>query len=236
MASSLDILKNLPLFKSLSESELKEILQRAEEVSCEPGEQIFQEGDSGGTMFIVLSGAVEISTTVMEDLQKPLVTLRDGACLGEVSIVDRNPRESKAVAKEKSLLLKIDAKSFDDLTKNFPAISNQMLSVITKTVVHRIRLTTELYRDNVRWGLKVSGALELNWQSLITDEVKVQIDLVSGAAQEGQLLKVEKSEVGYEIFLLDSKNKVSIIPYHAVQQISFHRMDVMSHKTKAVES
>jgi len=228
MAYAKDLLKNLKIFSALTDSEVDQILKSSKEVKYEEGETIFTEGDESGMLYLILEGAVQISTLVMEDLEKPLVTLRDGKVFGEVSLVDKAPRESRAKAVENSILLALEANDFEKLVEETPSLGVKILSVLTRTVVDRIRLTTEQYRSNVRWGLDVSGALKLNWQRLITDEVRVSLELVNGSRVEGSFLKVDENKTGYELFLKSDKGSISIVPYHAVMSISFERFDVIS--------
>lgn len=231
-SKAIEVLGELPVFSILEKDELEVIAQRTKEMSFKKDEVIFREGDASGILFVVTSGAIQISTSVLEDLEKPLVVLREGAVFGEVSLIDRNPREVKATAIEDTVALGLDAGDFDRILKDQPLLGAKILKVIAQTVVHRVRLTTDQYRRNVQWGLSVSGALKLNWHRLITDEVILRLELLDGSAQEGTLLKVEESRAGYELFMQTAQRQVFIFPYHAVKSISFQRLDVMAAKAE----
>lgn len=229
------LLKNLRIFQDLSEEEINLIADSSEERSFKSGEVIFSEGDPSGTLFVILSGVVQISTMVMEDLEKPLVTLRDGSVFGEVSLIDQNPREVRATSMEDTKVLALESEAFDKILNEKPNLGSKILRVLTKTVVNRIRMFTDQYRRNVQWGLEVSGALKLNWHRLITDEVEVSLELVNGKVVEGRFLKVDEGSGGYDLFIKDSADKVSILPYHAVTRISFNRLDVMAARNEENE-
>ncbi|MDB5039019.1 MAG: cyclic nucleotide-binding protein [Bacteriovoracaceae bacterium] len=218
-----ELVTNLPLFSTLTSPEIDLVLGSSKPVTYQEKEIIFSEGDAGGALFILLEGAVTISTTVQEDIEKPLATLKPGSVFGEVSLIDQNPREVKATAIGKSLLLILEAESFEKLLQNQPALGTKILKIITRTVVDRIRLTTDQYRRNVKWGLGVSGALDMNWTQLVTDEIDLSLTLSNGTNLSGSFMKVEKNETSYEFYLRDKKNKILIIPYHAVLSISFNR-------------
>lgn len=218
------------MFSSLEADEIDEVLKRSKELSFEENEVIFQQGDSSGVLYIVLSGGVQISTMVMEDLEKPLVALRTGDLFGEISLIDQNPREAKAIAFEATKALALDGPGFDDLIKDSPKLGVKILKLLTQTVVNRIRLTTDLYKSNIQWGLEVSGALELDWHRLITDELDVRLQLRSGNELQGKFLKVDSNKVGIDLFLKTDDDKIKIIPYHSIELISFNRVDPMSLK------
>lgn len=235
MADLKEVLSGLNIFSGLDQDELAKVADLAKEITFKEGEVVFQEGDPSGTLYIILEGSIQISTKVMEDLDKPLVTLGEGKLFGEVSLIDQNPREARAKAISDTKMLSLSTEDFNQLRKQSPELGIKILDVLTRTVVGRIRLTMEQFRRNIQWGLEVSGALELNWHRLITDEVQVQLELVGGRIAKGTFLKVENSNVGYELFILGEDGKVSIIPYHAVLSIGFDRLDVMATKAQLGE-
>ncbi|MFS8071471.1 MAG: Stp1/IreP family PP2C-type Ser/Thr phosphatase, partial [Byssovorax sp.] len=61
LALKRDVLVKMPLFSRLQERELLRIMQVVEVQAFEAGQTVFSEGDRGDELFIVLSGAVEIS-------------------------------------------------------------------------------------------------------------------------------------------------------------------------------
>jgi len=223
----------LSIFAGLSEPEIDLVASCGKQLEFQEKDIIFQEGDQGRALFVVLEGAIQISTVVLEDLEKPIVTLSKGGVFGEVSLIDQNPREVRATAMTASTLLQINAEDFENVLNAHPQLGSKIYKILTRSVVHRIRATVDQYRRNIQWGLSVSGALKLNWQRLITDEVELTADLSNGKQIQGTFLKVEESSGGLELFIQTPAGKVLIVPYHAIVSLMFNREDTRTQQLAA---
>jgi CRP-like cAMP-binding protein len=218
-----NIISKLPFFANLTAKEVDQVLSIARTVSYDDRSVIFKEGDHAGALFVLLEGSIQISTMVQDEIEKPLATLRPGSVFGEVSLIDQNAREVKATAIESCKLLVIDRANFETLLESNPELTTKILTIITRTVVDRIRLTTEQFRRNIQWSLDISGALHMSWRHLITDEVELNLSLANGTQISGKLIKVEKDDLTHEFFVKDKSNKIVIVPYHAILSLTFNR-------------
>ncbi len=70
-----------------------------------PGDILFEEGDSGDAMYVVRSGALEVSVTSEDGRKLVLDMIRDGAVFGEIALFDPGPRTATVRAIEKSELM-----------------------------------------------------------------------------------------------------------------------------------
>jgi len=61
------------------------------------GRTIFSEGDSGGEMYIIIQGAVEIRKSTTVSTTKTLIVLQKGDIFGEMSIIENKPRSATAI-------------------------------------------------------------------------------------------------------------------------------------------
>jgi hypothetical protein len=95
-------------------------------VSFQAGESIFNEGDTGETMFIIKAGEVEITRTVQGREQR-LAVLEEGDFFGEMAILEEEPRMASARAKTECALLRIDGSTFDQMVRQNPEIPIRML-------------------------------------------------------------------------------------------------------------
>lgn len=92
------------------------------------GEQVFQEGDIGKEMFVVVSGSVEIYRQTPEGGRKVLATLSSGEMFGEMALVAEGRRFASArAAADDTRLVCIDQARFVYLVSQQPAFA---LSVI----------------------------------------------------------------------------------------------------------
>jgi len=218
-----EALKKLPIFSNLDDEELGIILKQTQEGQFQKGQILFDQGDPGGKLYIVLVGAVEIGNVLADGLVKPVVTLREGQMFGEMSLIDKNPRDMQAKIVEDTVLLTLTTERFDEITSSYKELGTKILKFLVQCVVDRIRITNETLRRNIQWGLSVSGALDLGLQHLITDEMEILVDLNSGKSLQGTLVKFDKNDSGYLLYIESKGDKISVIPYHSVSSISFSK-------------
>src|SRR5581483_6768482 len=101
-------------------------------------------------------------------------------------------------------------------------LGTKMLGRFAATLAERLRLTNDLLRDTVAWGMEVSGAAALNLQGIIKLAPEVTIALSNGREVAGRLLKVERSAAGVDILVKDARDeKLVLVPYHAVVSLAF---------------
>ncbi len=56
------------------------------------GDRLFLEGDPGDRAYIVQSGTLKITKTGDDDIQKTIATVKAGAIIGEMALIDDQPR------------------------------------------------------------------------------------------------------------------------------------------------
>src|ERR1700761_2060477 len=86
----LALLKNVVLFKDLSMRDLAMVDSLMHERSYIADEVIFDEGEEGQGLFLVLSGRVKIS--LPKEVDTVLIELGPGAFFGEVALLDKSVR------------------------------------------------------------------------------------------------------------------------------------------------
>ena len=120
------ILKSVDLFKTIPAENLSRISQITEEVQFEANTQIFAEGDYGDSLFIVVNGNVKIHKGDLE-----LVTLGKGNCLGEMALLDDEPRSADATVTEDSILFKIEQEGFYEVMGSQSDIMEGIIKLLT---------------------------------------------------------------------------------------------------------
>lgn len=110
--------------------ELEDKLDRATVLRFEDGASIMREGDGGSSMYVVLSGLVEIAIrgAVVE-------TASPGATFGEMAVVDQSPRAASAVARGSVKLLAINRVGLMQLVKSEPAVGMALM----RSMAERLR-------------------------------------------------------------------------------------------------
>ena len=86
---------NYLFFSDFSNNELFEIFKLSGKEKYQKGEVIIQEGSSGAKMYIIIRGSVAIvKGTGSKKLE--INRLEEGACFGEMAIIDKMPRFASA--------------------------------------------------------------------------------------------------------------------------------------------
>jgi CRP-like cAMP-binding protein len=90
-------LHSSPLFASLTPRELKTVHGLVHERRYLADEIIFDEGEEGQALYLVLSGRVRINKK-REDGYGPVAELEPGAFFGDMALLDNTPRSAQARA------------------------------------------------------------------------------------------------------------------------------------------
>src|SRR4051812_23025687 len=93
-------LQEVSLFQSLLEADLHELAQACRTRTYRTDDSLFYEEDEGTALYILCSGRVKIVAMGEDGVDRIVHIHRAGECLGEVSLVDGQPRSATAVAIE----------------------------------------------------------------------------------------------------------------------------------------
>ncbi len=145
-------LKNIEILSSLSEIELNYLIRFARFQTITRGKVLFNQGDAGEELHIILAGEIGISIDIPGGLQKEIIAYTTGAYFGEMSIFENAPRSAKAYAKKESVLLTIDALSLQSLMDNHPQTAVLLMHKMLKISTGRLKDTNKFVAEIVRWG------------------------------------------------------------------------------------
>lgn len=111
----------VPLFSELSPRELKIVSTLIHERSALAGEIIFDEGEEGQAIYIVLSGQVLICR--QGQALSPIATVGSGQIFGELALIDGGPRSAQARASTECLLGVMFRGDFERLMESHAVIA-----------------------------------------------------------------------------------------------------------------
>lgn len=133
-------LRQITLFEGLLPVHLRRIAALAQELSYAKGTAVFEHGDPGDGLYLILKGAVRISRTVAGIGEEALAVLRPGMYFGEMSIIDDEaPRSADAIAHEQTLLLKLPKDDLRDLMFVDRELAYELLWRFVRTLSARLR-------------------------------------------------------------------------------------------------
>jgi len=130
MACEKDLLKNVPLFALLDDEELAVLGGQVESKTFAARQRIYKIGDPGGSAYIVVSGAVQV-TTVDEDQQEVVIDEPGpGEFFGFASMMDQKPHHTTAVATASTTCIEIDRHDISVLLERKPMAGLDLLAVL----------------------------------------------------------------------------------------------------------
>ena len=120
-------LKSIDLFSQIPGEDLVRVAQIAEEVDFEPKEAIMTEGEIGDSMYLIVDGRVQVYKGA-----RLIVELGERECVGEMAILDSEPRSATVRASTQVSALKIEREDFYDLMTEKQEIAQGIIKVLTR--------------------------------------------------------------------------------------------------------
>src|SRR5438309_7039380 len=130
MACNPEVLKQVPLFALLDAEETAVLAGQVELKKFAPRERIWKIGDPGGQAYVMVSGAVGV-TTVDEDHQEVVVDEpATGEFFGFASMLEQTPHQTTAIALQETVCLEVDRDDIAVLLQRKPMAGMDMLTVL----------------------------------------------------------------------------------------------------------
>lgn len=140
----LALLKKVPLFEGLTNSQLQKIAQLAVPQQVEGSKHIFKEGDAGDAMYVVVEGKVRISKMVPGIGEEALAILEKGQYFGEMALIEEaSPRSADAIAHIPCTVWKIERAKLEQLMFTDKELSYVLLWTFVRTLSERLRETND---------------------------------------------------------------------------------------------
>lgn len=143
MSDRVGQLANIELFAGLKPEALALVAKVASEEAHALGSKVFEHGDPGDKLYLILEGRVRISRNVAGMGEEALAVLGPGQSFGEMALLDESPRSADAHVHESCRLLAIPKDGFDDLLFLHKDLAYEVLWSIVRMLVRRLRETTD---------------------------------------------------------------------------------------------
>ena len=136
-------LAKVPVFHGLKPVALELVASVAIEESHEREALIFQHGDAGEKLYVILEGKVRIARQVAGMGEEALAILEPGAVFGEMALLDDTPRSADARSHGRCRLLAISREEFEDLLFLHKDLAYEVLWNIVRLLSSRLRETND---------------------------------------------------------------------------------------------
>lgn len=138
-AQKKQFLRSLDIFRALRDRELGHLVQSLHSRTYREGEVIFVSGDIGRALFILETGAVELTRPASGGKPHVLYRLKPGDVFGEMALLESLPRTATATAIEKSRLHLLYKSKLDALLHAEARIGVSIMSHLARLLSARLR-------------------------------------------------------------------------------------------------
>ena len=127
---SLVVLRNVPLFSGLSESELEKLSKVCTRRRVERGAFVVRAAEMTDSLYILLTGRAKVTNTDEEGREIILAWLGSGEFFGEMGLIDGSPRSANVVASEACELLVLSKEAFQRCLQDNFLVAQKLMQII----------------------------------------------------------------------------------------------------------
>lgn len=138
MCETLECLHAVPLFATLTARELKRLESLFHERRYGAGEVIFEQGDEGLGVYVIIQGKVRIQLDSRAK-ENELARLGPGQYFGELALLDGAPRSATAIAEEPSRLIGFFRPEFLEILESHGAVGTKISLQLARQTGQRLR-------------------------------------------------------------------------------------------------
>ena len=164
-ADKLQFLRKTELFAEIPETELKLISQIANEVTYPADSLLFEEGDDGDSLYLIIDGKVSIIKAGTE----VLFFDEKGYCLGEIALIDNKPRSATVKTVKPTQFLRITRNDFFNAMAREPRIGSGMFRVLNEKIRRDLEIQMSAIRKEIAQEESMRLAAEVQ-QSLLPNQ------------------------------------------------------------------
>ncbi len=135
-------LRKLPSLKDYSNAELKLLASVAPARDFPEGAVLCREGTTGASCFLLATGTVNVSKHT-EEGERTVATLRGGAIVGQMALVDRSPRSASVLAAEPTIALELTRDVFENLLRASSPLALRFQEQIAIAGIRQLRMATQ---------------------------------------------------------------------------------------------
>jgi len=137
-AQRLRIVRQLPLFATLSRRELRVVGSLLHERRYLKGEIIFDAGEHGEALYVIVAGRVLICRQGQPDAGR-IAELDAGVVFGELALLDNAPRAAQARAAEDCVLASLSRTDFESLLDTHAVAASKIALQLARQLGRQLR-------------------------------------------------------------------------------------------------
>ena len=139
IAEITEIIDQVPLFDELELAEVESLCAFMQCFGAPRGVTLISEGGEGGFLLIVLTGKVKIVKRSADGDATTIAVVGPGASLGEMSMVDGQPRFASCITVEPTDFAVLSRHDLGEVVHNIPRLGNKVLLLLLQVMTRRLR-------------------------------------------------------------------------------------------------
>ncbi|WP_173292031.1 Crp/Fnr family transcriptional regulator [Thiosulfativibrio zosterae] len=168
---TLSLLKQINLLAGLSDAALEAIIPKIKVLSLSKGEYLFHKGAESSELYFLLNGSLQVLDYTPEGQLIGLAVIRPGWHVGEMAVLDDEPRSASIMAEKDSELLYLSHKHALELFTHEPIVALRVMrglvSIIRKdnnvrAIIAIPNAKVRVYRYLMSIATEVEGEMHIN--------------------------------------------------------------------------
>ncbi len=204
-----------PLFEDLPESDFNAMIASAAPLVFKARQKLFNQGDPGGSLIILLSGRVKVSVVAPNGKDCILSFMGPGEIIGEMTLLDGGPRTASVEALEATRGLEVARRNFLPLLERNPKTAIRIIDLMCK----RLRATSQMVEDSAVLGAAprlARALLRLADQHGKTIDDHVHIDLPLSQSALGARAGLLRESVNRQLRVWEEEQIIARAEGHIV--------------------
>jgi CRP-like cAMP-binding protein len=140
-----DLLAGISVFSSLEDDDLDRLVEITTLKQLQAKQTLFRKGDTAVALYGVMKGRLKASAAGADGKEVVFGLMDPGEVIGEIALLDSEPRSATVVAMEKAELLCLDRRDFLPFLEKHPGVAIELATVLAS----RLRKLSEVMEDTL---------------------------------------------------------------------------------------
>lgn len=192
MSDAIEVLRPVELFQHLNDEQLSKLAAHSREVQFRKNAILMTEGDAGESMYVIQSGLVKVFVSDEDGKELVLYEQGAGAVIGDIALLDDEPRSASVSTLDKTTALMIGKSGFIQCLNESPEMGLGIIRSLTQRLRHATEGSRSLALDNVYRRL----ADKLQELSVGDLETKLHMEKKYSHQELGNMIGASREMVG----------------------------------------
>src|SRR5262245_40487454 len=193
------------VFGDCDEKQLADLLGVGTVQATKTNEEILRQGDEGTSLIIILDGVVRISMVTPNGREIILDYAEAGAVLGEIAVLDGQPRTASATAMWPGRVMRVSRTAFLDFVENHPKVAIRLL----REMARRLRETDITIESDRGFS---TGPRLARYLKRLTDQKMAGTRLTRGISQSelGSFVGISRENINRQLAAWASEGVIEL--------------------------